>query len=59
MDPGTLNFNAPNRTTIYSIKLSEVSDEMEVDLDKILNVYSYEGEAYGLLETDTGAGELW
>ena len=28
---------------------------MEVDLDKILNAYSYEGETYGLLDTDLGS----
>ena len=28
---------------------------MEVDLDKILNAYSYEGETYGLLYTGIGS----
>ena len=57
MDPCTLHFNSPNRMTIYRIiSQCEVSDEMEVDFDKVEQAFSYEGEAYALLSTDSGAG---
>ena len=56
MDPCTLHFNSPNRMTIYRIiSQCEVSDEMEVDFDKVEQAFSYEGGAYALLSTDSGA----
>ncbi len=57
MDPCTLHFNSPNRMTIYRIiSQCEVSDEMEVDFDKVEQAFSCEGEAYALLSTDSDSG---